>query len=61
LDRKPESKALGQVLAGMDKQHGGKRDSMGLQNETPLPPSLADIGISKMQSSRWQLGAQTGY
>lgn len=44
----------GELIAKMPKQHGGKRDRMGLQRETPLPLELKDVGISKIQSHRWQ-------
>ncbi len=37
---------MGEMLAGMEKQHGA-RTPTGLHDETPL---LSDIGISKLQS-----------
>lgn len=49
---------LGQVLAGMAMQNGGDAMRARSHDVTEVPPTLADIGISKMQSSRWQLGAE---
>ena len=41
----------GEMLAVMDKNPGSRNDAGG---NTPLPPKLEDLGIDKMQSSRWQ-------
>jgi N6-adenosine-specific RNA methylase IME4 len=46
---------LGEMLAVMDKNEGGRPSQTG---NTMLPVStLSDLGISKMQSSRWQAEA----
>jgi ParB family chromosome partitioning protein len=42
----------GELLQEMDKQHGARPPDTGLHDVTP--PLLADLGIDKMQSSRWQ-------
>ncbi len=45
----------GELLRDMQKQHGardGKQTE--LRDVTPLPPTLAELGIAKIQSSRWQ-------
>jgi hypothetical protein len=47
-------RGMGELLGGIPKQHGGVRDGMGLQNETPLPATLADLDITKTESHRWQ-------
>jgi hypothetical protein len=40
----------GEVLAGMENAKTGPKEL----GNTPLPNSLDDLGIDKMQSSRWQ-------
>jgi N6-adenosine-specific RNA methylase IME4 len=47
---------LGEMLAGMEKQHGARPADTGSHDVTPL--SLSDHGITKMQSSRWQAEAR---
>lgn len=44
----------GELLATMDRREQGRVSSKG---NTTLPLSLSDIGITKIQSSRWQLAA----
>jgi len=46
----------GQLLAGMDKRDGGHASKSRARSHdgTELPKSLADMGISKNESSRWQ-------
>jgi len=41
----------GEMLAAMEKNEGGRPPKTG---NTMLPVSLEDLGITKMQSSRWQ-------
>jgi len=41
----------GELLAGMEKHPPGPDRS---ERATDLPPTLADMGITKGQSSRWQ-------
>lgn len=48
---------LGQMLAETDKRDGGDAMRARSHDVTELPPKLADLGISKMQSSRWQAEA----
>ena len=48
----------GEFLREMPKQSGGVRDTMGLQNETPLPPTYFDLGIEKTEAHRWQTAAK---
>ena len=43
----------GEMLAGMDNARG-KNQYTTEDSNTTLPPSLDDLGIDKMQSSRWQ-------
>ena len=45
----------GELLGEMVKRNGARDGKTGLQDETPL---LADIGISKVQSHRWQTQAK---
>src|SRR5215469_1843593 len=47
---------LGQALARLEKAKGGgdQRSNHRSRNATGGPPTLADIGIAKTQSSRWQ-------
>lgn len=47
---------LGGELAGMEKQHGARPPDTGSHDVTPL--TLADLGITKMRSSRWQAEAR---
>ena len=47
----------GALLADMNKNPGGRPTENLYHGVTGLPPRLADIGISRMQSSCWQLGA----
>lgn len=45
----------GEMLAQMPKQNGGDAMRARYQDVTEdIPPTLADLGIEKMQSSRWQ-------
>jgi ParB family chromosome partitioning protein len=44
----------GEMLAAMEKQDGGDAAKARPHHVTELPPSLKDLGITKMQSSRWQ-------
>ena len=46
----------GELLAGMELQHGARDGKTGFQPETPL---LSDLGISKPSSHRWQTIATT--
>ena len=48
---------LGEVLAGMS-MNTGELYRGNMMSPRGNEPTLADIGISKMQSSRWQLGAE---
>jgi hypothetical protein len=43
---------LGELLKDMDKQHGARGRRAELHDVTP--PVLEDLGISKIQSHRWQ-------
>jgi N6-adenosine-specific RNA methylase IME4 len=43
----------GEMLASMEKNKGGRPDETG-NIVLPVSPSLKDLGIDKMQSSRWQ-------
>lgn len=45
---------LGEMLAAMDKQRPGEYQR---SHDVTVAPSLQDMGITKMQSSRWQLEA----
>lgn len=47
----------GEMLAEMEKQHGGHAAKARSQPATEVPPSLADLGVEKTQSSRWQAAA----
>lgn len=49
----------GELLAAMPKQDGGDAARLRTQSRpvTEVPPTLEEIGISRMQSSRWQLEA----
>lgn len=42
----------GAMLAGMEKRHGARDGKTGCADQTPL---LSDLGITKFQSSKWQL------
>jgi hypothetical protein len=42
----------GEMLAEMELNPGSK--NLGVGGNTMLPPKLADLGITKMQSSRWR-------
>ena len=55
--RQPLARA-GELLAEMDKQDGG--DAMRARSHvvTEVPPTLAALGVTKMQSSRWQVEAE---
>lgn len=45
----------GEMLAGMEKRDGGDAMKARSHDVTEVsPPSLSDLGIDKMQSSRWQ-------
>jgi phage N-6-adenine-methyltransferase len=44
----------GAMLAAMEKRDGGDAAKARSHDVTELPPSLDDLGIDKMQSSRWQ-------
>ena len=46
----------GELLADMEKRDGGDAQRTRSQRvtESEVPPRLADMGISRMQSSRWQ-------
>jgi hypothetical protein len=44
----------GEMLAAMEKRDGGDAARARSHDVTELPPSLEDLGIDKMQSSRWQ-------
>ncbi len=48
----------GEILATMEKQDGGDAMRARSQGVTEVPPTLAELGIEKMQSHRWQLAAQ---
>ena len=47
-------RSAGEMLAGMEKQHGA-RPTTGFHDVRPL----SDLGISKLQSQRWQAVAAT--
>ncbi len=44
----------GEMLAAMEKRDGGDAARARSHDVTELPPSLESLGITKMQSSRWQ-------
>ena len=47
---------MGEELAGLEKRHGGhaaKARSHDVTEQT-IPPKLKELGVEKMQSSRWQ-------
>ena len=44
----------GRLLAEMEKQDGGDAMRARSHDVTEVPPTLADLGIERMQSSRWQ-------
>lgn len=49
----------GKMLAAMDKQAGARgigksADEVEFHSGTPLPPKLADLGVTKKESHRWQ-------
>lgn len=49
----------GELLAAMPKQNGSRGfgkspNDVESHDVTPLPPTLADLGVSKQESSRWQ-------
>jgi hypothetical protein len=44
----------GELLAETPKQDGGDATRARLQGVTELPPTLEDLGVSKIDSSRWQ-------
>jgi hypothetical protein len=46
------------MLAAMEKNAGAATPGTRSQDVTALPPSLDDLGIDKMQSSRWQREAK---
>ena len=48
----------GEMLAAMEKRDGGDAAKARSHDVTELPPSLDDLGIDKMQSSRWQREAK---
>jgi phage N-6-adenine-methyltransferase len=48
----------GEMLAAMEKNAGAATPGTRSQDVTALPPSLSDLGIDKMQSSRWQREAK---
>ena len=48
---------MGALLAEMDKHPAGRPPNNPLHDERDLPPRLSEIGISRKQSSRWQLEA----
>jgi len=47
----------GDLLAEMEMNPGGQaeQESCRSHDVTVTPPKLSDLGVSKMQSSRWQL------
>jgi uncharacterized protein YceH (UPF0502 family) len=55
LQLRAERKA-GAFIAQMPKNPGGQREQESYRSHrvTGSPPSLADLGVEKMQSSRWQ-------
>lgn len=48
----------GEMLAAMEKKPAGRPAENRSHDVTDLPPSLDDLGIDKMQSSRWQREAK---
>lgn len=48
---------MGEMLLERDNAQGRRTDLVTSCDEVSLPPTLADLGISRMQSSRWQLEA----
>lgn len=44
----------GEILAAMEKQEGGRPNKKTGNVVLPVPPKLEDIGVTKMDSSRWQ-------
>jgi N6-adenosine-specific RNA methylase IME4 len=42
----------GEMLSRMDKLHGGRPSLLSLHDESPIP--ITDLGISHIQSHRWQ-------
>lgn len=47
----------GELLGEMEKRDGGDATRARLQGATELPPTLADLGIERTQSHRWQAEA----
>jgi hypothetical protein len=45
------------MLGEMELRDGGDASKARLHDVTELPPKLCDLGITKMQSHRWQLSA----
>jgi hypothetical protein len=45
---------IGELLAEMPKQHGARDGKTGYPTDRPLPPKLAELGISHIESSRFQ-------
>jgi hypothetical protein len=45
---------MGEMLKQTKKNKGGRPEETGIYPDTGLPPTLEEIGISKVQSSRWQ-------
>ncbi len=50
-------RGAGGLLAEMEKHPAGRPTNNRLHDATDLPPTLADLGIEKTQSHRWQLVA----
>ena len=47
----------GELLGEMEKHTGGRPPENPLQAVTGLPPTLAETGVTRIQSYRWQLEA----
>lgn len=53
-----QERRIGELLAEMQKHPGGRPTKNQSHDETSLPLTLANVGVSKSQSSRWQLEAK---
>ena len=52
--RKWAERRAGEILVGMEKQGPGEYQRL---HDVTVSPKLSDLGITRMQSHRWQAGA----